>query len=145
MAAHVTSSRSCYIVFGALLVLLVLTVVAAGIENHTLGIIIALLIATVKALLIIVYFMNVRFADWVTRLAVAAGFVGLIVLLAFMMSDYLTRDPIAEIEPSPVTRAMSEGPEALTLWHSEAVAPGVSVYNKRKNDALAGITFGYAS
>ncbi len=127
MAAHVTSSRSCYIVFGALLVLLVLTVIAAGIENHTLGIIVALLIATVKALLIIVYFMNVRFADWVTRLAVAAGFVGLIVLLAFMMSDYLTRDPVDEIETSPVTRAAPEAFEALALLHPEAFAPGISV------------------
>jgi cytochrome c oxidase subunit IV len=91
MAAHVTSPKASLIVFVVLLVLLVLTVLAAGIEHGLLAIIVALAIAFTKAALIVVYFMNVRFSDTVTRIASAAGFVGLAILLVLMMADYVTR------------------------------------------------------
>jgi cytochrome c oxidase subunit 4 len=91
MAGHVTSPRASTVVFLLLLVLLVVTVLAAGIEHSALAILVALAIAITKAALIVVYFMNVRFSDTVTRMASVAGFVGLAILLVLLMADYLTR------------------------------------------------------
>jgi cytochrome c oxidase subunit 4 len=91
MAGHVTSPRASSVVFVILLVLLLVTVFAARVEHPVLGILIALLIAVTKAVLIVVYFMNVRFSDLVTRMASVAGFVGLAILLTLLMADYLTR------------------------------------------------------
>jgi cytochrome c oxidase subunit 4 len=91
MAAHVTSPRASSVVFVVLLVLLVATVVAARIEHAVWGIVIAMAIAVTKAVLIVVYFMNVRFSDTVTRMATVAGFIGLSILLLLMMADYVSR------------------------------------------------------
>ena len=90
---HVTSPAASFVVFVILLVLLVLTVVAAGIEHAVLGIVVALTIAVVKAALIVYYFMNVRFADTVTRLFVVASFFWLLLLLVILMADYVSRQP----------------------------------------------------
>jgi cytochrome c oxidase subunit 4 len=95
MAGHVTSPKASTVVFVLLLVLLVVTVVAAKIEHAQLSLAIALLIASVKAVLIIIYFMNVRFADTVTRLAAVAGFLALLLLLTLLLADYATRPPRA--------------------------------------------------
>lgn len=91
MAGHVTSPKASSVVFVLLLVLLVVTVFAAKIQHAQLGLAIALLIASVKAVLIIVYFMNVRFADTVTRLATVAGFLALFLLLTLVLADYASR------------------------------------------------------
>jgi cytochrome c oxidase subunit IV len=96
---HVTSPAASFVVFVVLLVLLVLTVVAAGIEHAVLGIVVALTIAVVKAALIVYYFMNVRFADTVTRLFVVAAFFWLLLLLVLMMADYVSRDPRSRDAP----------------------------------------------
>jgi cytochrome c oxidase subunit 4 len=88
---HVTSPLAAIVVFVVLLVLLVLTVVAAEIRDHTIGIIVALTIAVVKAVLIVYFFMNIRFADVVTRFFVVSGFLWLALLLSIMMADYISR------------------------------------------------------
>ncbi|SRR5690554_1473139 len=90
-AEHVTSPFVAFLVFVALLVLMVLTIWAASIEHGTVGLLVALLIATVKAVLIIYYFMNVRFTDVVTRLFVVSAFFWLLLLLVIMMSDFIAR------------------------------------------------------
>jgi len=71
--------------------------------NHThinLGpwsIVLALTIATVKAVLVVLYFMHVRFSNRLTRIFVAAGFVWLLIMLVLTMSDYISRGWIGEI------------------------------------------------
>ncbi len=109
---HVTSPFASFVVFVLLLVLLVATVLAAAIEHHVIGIVVALSIATVKAVLIIYYFMNVRFADVVTRLFVVSAFLWLLLLITLLMADYLTREsserisgPVATHMPSPAQPA----------------------------------------
>jgi cytochrome c oxidase subunit 4 len=106
MAEHVTSPRASMVVFVVLLVLLVLTVLAAEVAlGHALSIVLALVIAVTKAVLIIIYFMNVRFSDTVTRMASVAGFVGLAILLTLLMADYVTRSSNwREGDPRTTTR-----------------------------------------
>jgi cytochrome c oxidase subunit 4 len=84
------------IVFAALLLLLALTVEAA---RHDLGrwnFVAAMAIASIKALLIVVYFMHVRDSVAITRLAVCAGFVWLAIFFTFSLADYWTRGWMAD-------------------------------------------------
>ena len=50
-----------------------------------------LLIAVVKATLVVLYFMHVRFTNRVTQLAAASGFVWLLIMFGLTLSDYFTR------------------------------------------------------
>ncbi len=90
--AHSRSEVRVYaITFVALLLLLGLTVEAA---RHDLGrwnFIVAVAIATLKALLIVLYFMHVRHSPPLTRLVVAAGIVWLAIMFALTFADYSTR------------------------------------------------------
>ena len=91
MSSHVVPKQVYYRVFAALLVLLVLTVAAAGIEHRVLGIVVAITIAVTKAVLIMMYFMHLRYTMTIARIYAIAGFVWLALLLMFTASDYITR------------------------------------------------------
>ena len=80
------------VIFAALMVLLVLTVGAAFWFNlGRLNILLALAIATVKAALVVLFFMHVLYASRLTKIFVSAAFLWLAILFAFTFSDYLTR------------------------------------------------------
>jgi len=81
-----------YITVGiALLALLVLTVVAAEIDLGPWNTVIALTIAACKALLVILFFMDVRHSDRITWVYVLVGFFWLALLFSLTFGDYLTR------------------------------------------------------
>jgi len=86
-----------YTIYAALLGLLALTVLTAYIHLGPWSIVLALTIATVKAVLVVLYFMHVRFSNRLTRIFVAAGFVWLLIMLVLTMSDYISRGWIGEI------------------------------------------------
>ena len=44
-----------------------------------------------KTTLVVLYFMHIRHSSALSKLVAAAGFLWLIILIAFTMSDYLTR------------------------------------------------------
>lgn len=108
MSQHVVSVSVYGRVFIALLLLLGLTVAVALIEHPALGLAIALTIAGVKAVLIMLFFMHIRYDTPVVRLAAVAGFLWLALLVALSMSDLLTRhwSPATEEArgPSPILR-----------------------------------------
>ena len=91
MAQHSVASQLYYRVFAALLGLTLLTVGMAFVDLGRLNTVIALTVAVGKALLVILFFMHVRYSHRLTWVCVAAGFFWLMLLLAFTMSDYLTR------------------------------------------------------
>jgi len=78
-----------------LMVLLVITVGAGYLQvgSATVGIIIALTIAVVKATIVILNFMHVRFSSRLAWLWAGAGFVWLIIMFAFAFGDYVSRHP----------------------------------------------------
>lgn len=86
------SVRVYYVVFAVLLVLLALTVAVAHTDLGRWGFPIALAIASIKAVLIMLYFMHVRYASPLTQLFACAGFVWLAIMLGLSASDYLSRD-----------------------------------------------------
>ncbi|HUB03193.1 MAG TPA: cytochrome C oxidase subunit IV family protein [Terriglobales bacterium] len=90
---HTTHSQGFYIAIGV--ALLVLTVTTAGVAFINLGPfnpVVALLIATIKATLVVLFFMHVKGAsEKLTAAVVVSGFFFLMILLALSLADYLTR------------------------------------------------------
>ena len=95
MAQHIVSRTLYYRIFAALLILTLLTVGVAYLNLGVLNTVIALTIATGKALLVVLFFMHVRYSSRFIWVAVSAGVFWLLLLLVFTLSDYLTRSPLA--------------------------------------------------
>src|ERR1017187_9795127 len=91
MSEHIVPKKTYYIIFFALIAGTALTVVFAFINLHNFNIVVALLIAGVKASLVIFFFMHVKYSSRLTKLWVAIGFIWLFILLSITMTDYLTR------------------------------------------------------
>ena len=91
MSEHVTSKKTYFAIFGALLVLTYLTVAVARIDLGPFNTIVALLIAVSKAVLVVLFFMHVRYSTRLTKLVVVGGFVWLALLIGFTMADVATR------------------------------------------------------
>lgn len=91
MQTHVVPKSTYFIVAACLGALLVVTVLAAQINLGYWNTPIALAIALAKAALIVLYFMNVRHGSPMLRVFAAGGFLWLIILFVFTLSDYVTR------------------------------------------------------
>jgi cytochrome c oxidase subunit 4 len=78
-------------VFLALMVLTGLTVFAALMDLGLWNTPVALLIAVTKAVLVVLFFMHVKYSSRLVSLAVGASVLWLLVLIAGVVSDYLTR------------------------------------------------------
>ena len=97
MSEHVVSKRLYYVIFGSLLVLTFLTVAVARIDlGGHLNDVVALTIAVAKALLVVLYFMHVRYSSRLTWVFVAAGFFWLAILIVLTLSDYVSRGWLTE-------------------------------------------------
>jgi cytochrome c oxidase subunit 4 len=91
MSGHVAPKSMYYTVFGALIVGTALTVGAAEVDLGALNNVVMLAIACTKALLVILFFMHVRWSSRLTWVVAASGFVWLLILFGITMTDYLTR------------------------------------------------------
>jgi cytochrome c oxidase subunit 4 len=91
MAQHIVARRIYYGIFTALLVLTLLTVGVAFIDLGPLNPILAMTIAVAKALLVILFFMHVRYSSHLIWIYAAVGVIWLGHLIIFTMADYLSR------------------------------------------------------
>ncbi|MDZ7289030.1 MAG: cytochrome C oxidase subunit IV family protein [candidate division KSB1 bacterium] len=97
MAQHVIIPQRVYfLVFVTLLLLTLVTVDVAFYDAGWLNLYIALTIATCKALLVILYFMHLRYSPRLTWLFVGAGVFWLVIMLVLTLSDYLSREVLAK-------------------------------------------------
>ncbi len=78
-------------VFLALVVGTALTVWTATIDLGRLNVIVALVIATVKASLVILYFMHVKYSSKLVWVFAAAGFFWVVLMILFTMQDFVSR------------------------------------------------------
>ena len=92
MSGHVSPLKIYFGVFGALMVLTVVTVVVAYINLGAINTAVALGIASFKATLVILYFMHVKYASQLTKLIVVSGLFFLAILLTLTMTDYVSRE-----------------------------------------------------
>jgi cytochrome c oxidase subunit IV len=95
--------RTYLAIYAALMILLVLTVAAAFIPwprllpaahgwDARVAVAVALLIALIKSLLILLYFMHVKFSAKMVYAFAGAGFLWLGIMFTLVLSDYLTRN-----------------------------------------------------
>jgi cytochrome c oxidase subunit 4 len=92
MSEHIVSVRVYITIFLALLVGTALTVAAAFVDfRWRLNTIVALTIAVVKATLVVLYFMHVRYSARLVWVILASALFWMGILFAFTFSDYFTR------------------------------------------------------
>ncbi len=78
-------------VFAALLVLTFTTVFVGEVELGPWNVVVALVIAIIKATLVVLFFMGVRESSSLTKLIVAAGLFWMAILFGMTFNDYLSR------------------------------------------------------
>jgi len=92
MSEHISSVKLYIGIWLALLVGTGLTVAAALVDLGPFNPIVALAIATTKAILVVLFFMHVKYAhEKLTKLVIIAGIFFFLILLALSMADYSTR------------------------------------------------------
>jgi len=89
---HISPLGSSIAIWLTLLVFTGLTVGAAFIDLGPLNTILALSIATFKAILVVLFFMHVKYThEKLTGLVIASAILFLFILLSLSMADYATR------------------------------------------------------
>jgi cytochrome c oxidase subunit 4 len=88
---HIIELSVYYKVFATLIGLTLITVGAAQIDFGAMNTVIAFLIATVKAVLVLAIFMHLKYDDKLNRVIIAAGAFFLLVFWFFCILDESTR------------------------------------------------------
>jgi cytochrome c oxidase subunit 4 len=91
VSEHIVSPKVYIVIFSSLMVGTGLTVWAAFQNFGPFNIVIALGIATVKATLVVLYFMHARYSPKRTQLVIVCSVFWLAIMLALTLSDYSTR------------------------------------------------------
>lgn len=88
---HVTPISVYVAIFAALMVLTIVTVAVAWVDLGAFNIVVALAVAVVKATLVVLFFMHLKYSSRLTWVVVGSGFFWMFILLSITLSDYLTR------------------------------------------------------
>jgi cytochrome c oxidase subunit IV len=91
MTHKVVSVKTYTAVFLGLIVLTATTVGVSRIDLGEYNFVVAMTIAVMKGSLVVWFFMDVRRGSSLTKLFVGAGLFWLVILLVFVLSDYLSR------------------------------------------------------
>jgi cytochrome c oxidase subunit 4 len=92
MSEHIMSSKFYYTIWIALLCLTVITAAVSFVDLGPFNTIVALVIATIKALLVVLFFMHVKYtSEKLTKIVIVSAIFWLFLLLALSMADYATR------------------------------------------------------
>lgn len=93
MSEHIVSRKVYFAIFAALMVGTAVTVWVAFIDlGGRFNTIVALTVAVIKATLVVLYFMHVRYSSRLTWVIVGSGLFWLGIMFALTLSDYLSRD-----------------------------------------------------
>ena len=91
MRHHIISVRTYVIIYVALMLFLAATVGASFLPLGRAHLPVAMTIATIKAVLIVLFFMHVYYSSRLTWVVSVASFLWLGLLLAFLIADYFSR------------------------------------------------------
>lgn len=91
MSVHIAPKTLYISIFGALMVLTVVTVAAAFVNLGNFNAPVALAIATLKATLVVQFFMHVKYSSKMIKLVVATSLFFLFILLTETLMDFATR------------------------------------------------------
>lgn len=88
---HIVSPLQYSYVFGTLLLGTIITILAADRNFGIFNPMIALAIACTKAVIVILFFMHVKYQSNLVRMTVACGFFTFLVLTTMTLTDYMSR------------------------------------------------------
>lgn len=90
--SEAVSLKIYYRIFGALMVLTAVTVGIAFVDLGALNTVVAVTIAVCKATLVLLFFMHVKYSGRLIWIFASMGFLWLLIMFAFTMSDYIGRE-----------------------------------------------------
>jgi cytochrome c oxidase subunit 4 len=91
MTEHIVTKKQYLLVFGALLLLTFVTTTVGMMDLGRLNVVVALVIAVIKATMVVLFFMHVYWSTKLTKLVVVSGIAWLILLLWLTLTDILSR------------------------------------------------------
>jgi cytochrome c oxidase subunit IV len=91
MKDHIVPVRTYVIIFLALIVLTWVTTAIAFVDLGPFNVYVALTIAVIKATLVVLFFMHVKYNERVTKIYVGAGFFWLLIMIGMVLTDYISR------------------------------------------------------
>lgn len=91
MNEHILEPRIYYRVFAALMALLVVTIGVSFIDMGIFNWVAAVTIAVVKASLVIMYFMHVKYGTHLSWMVATMGVLWFLILVVLTLSEYLAR------------------------------------------------------
>ena len=91
MAEHIVTKKQYAYVFAILMVLTLATTAIGRIDLGPLNVVVALVIATIKAMLVVLFFMHIYWSNRLNKLAIVSGVAWFVLLLWLTLSDFATR------------------------------------------------------
>lgn len=91
MSEHVVPVKTYVMVFVSLLILTGLTTGVAYIDLGVFNTVVALAIAATKMMLVVLFFMHLKYSAGMTRIVVIAGIFWLAIMVSLTLADELTR------------------------------------------------------
>jgi cytochrome c oxidase subunit 4 len=91
MTEHIVTKKQYSLVFGALLVLTFVTTAVGMMDLGRLNVVVALVIAVIKATLVVLFFMHIYWSTKLTKIVVVSGIAWLALLLWLTLTDVLSR------------------------------------------------------
>lgn len=88
---HVVPTRVYLTVFASLMILLIITVAVAFVPLGYFNLPVAMLIAVIKGIIIVMYFMEVKYGSKLLWVFVSSSFLFLVIFMVLTMNDYATR------------------------------------------------------
>jgi|SRR5688500_11750244 len=108
-----SSVRTYVVIFAWLVVLMFLTILAAMLDLGPFNLAVAMVIAVVKATLVVMFFMHVKYSGRLIWIYAAGAFLWLGILLTLTFSDYLSRGWVPRRLPSQPTAGLFRAAESL--------------------------------
>ena len=91
MSEHIVSPKIYVAIFVALIIFTGATYGIALINLGPFNALVAIVIAMIKSMLVILFFMHVKYSPKMTKVTIISGFFFLIILLGLSMTDYISR------------------------------------------------------
>jgi cytochrome c oxidase subunit 4 len=88
---HIVTPLQYVYVYVALLIGTIITIFAADVDMGLFNPVVALAIASTKMVIVILFFMHVKYQSNLVRMTVACGFFTFIVLVTMTLTDYMSR------------------------------------------------------
>jgi cytochrome c oxidase subunit IV len=99
---HIIPFKTYITVFTALLVLTVVTVAISFVDLGSYNLVIAMLVASIKASLVAMFFMHLYYDNKLNLIIFLISILFLAIFIIFIMFDTMTRDNIYKIKADPI-------------------------------------------